>query len=248
MSKQFLDGTPPKVAFFLGLFLGVAVCVIIGFLLMNNTSSTTTKAVVGNGGGAVAGDSAGNREGNSGPVDVAPVTDEDHIRGDKNAEITLVEYSDYECPFCGRFHPTAQQIVDEYPGQVRWVYRHFPLTSIHAQARPSAIAAECVAREKGSDAFHSFTDAMFKNQTSLGKSLYVQEATKLGVNQSTFETCLDNEETAEKVDADYQSGIAAGVNGTPGNFIIAPDGEIVPIPGAQPFEVVKSVVDQLLGS
>ncbi|MBT6034559.1 MAG: DsbA family protein [Candidatus Jacksonbacteria bacterium] len=247
MSKQFLDGTPPKIAFFLGLLLGVAACVIVGFLLFGQASSSTTKEVVNNG-GTVAGDTAGNHGGDSAPADVAPVNDQDHIRGDVDAPITLVEYSDYECSFCGRFHPTAQKLVAEYPNEVRWVYRHFPLTSIHAQARPSAIAAECVAREKGEDAFISFTDAMFANQRTLGRSLYIQEATALGVNQSTFETCLDNEETSAKVDADYQSGITAGVNGTPGNFIIASDGEVIAIPGAQPFEVVKSVVDQLLGS
>lgn len=94
------------------------------------------------------------------------VAEEDHIRGNPNAPITLVEFSDFECPFCRRFHPTVQQAMAEYGDQIRWVYKHFPLDQIHPQARPAAEASECIAEQKGDEGFWQFTDAIFKIQES----------------------------------------------------------------------------------
>ena len=93
--------------------------------------------------------------------DMAPVTAEDHIRGSLDADIIIVEYSDFECPFCARFHPTMGQIVNEYDGKVAWVYRQFPLEQIHAKARPLAEGSECVAELGGNDAFWAYTDYVF---------------------------------------------------------------------------------------
>jgi protein-disulfide isomerase len=84
---------------------------------------------------------------------MAPITSADHIRGNPNAPVKIVEYSDMECPFCKRFHPTMQQTVDEYDGKVAWVYRHFPLDSIHSKARSEAIATECAGELGGNDMF-----------------------------------------------------------------------------------------------
>ena len=98
------------------------------------------------------------------------VTDADHIRGDNNAKITIVEYSDYDCPFCHRFHATMQQVMDEYQGQVRWVYRDFPLPQLHPNAPKLAEAAECVASQGGEDAFWSFADAYFSAKSE-GKNV-----------------------------------------------------------------------------
>lgn len=90
---------------------------------------------------------------------VVPVNfDTDHYKGSKNAKIAIIEYSDYECPFCHRVHPTIQSLVDKYDGDVVWIYRHFPL-GFHPEALPLAIGAECVAKLKGNDAFWKFTDA-----------------------------------------------------------------------------------------
>jgi protein-disulfide isomerase len=92
---------------------------------------------------------------------VDPISEKDHVRGDRDAQIVLIEYSDFQCPFCSRFHPTAQQVVEEFNGQVMWVYRHFPLDSIHPVARKAAEASECVAELGGNDAFWNFVDTIF---------------------------------------------------------------------------------------
>ena len=89
--------------------------------------------------------------------------DSDHIRGDKGAQAYLIEYSDFECPFCVRFHPTAQQLKDEYGNDLAWVYRHYPLDQLHPQARPAALASECVAEIGGEEAFWKFADEVFSS-------------------------------------------------------------------------------------
>lgn len=95
---------------------------------------------------------------------IRPVTDADHIRGSSDAPITIIEYSDFQCPFCIRFHPTMLQVMAEYEGRVRWVYRHLPLTAIHPEAEPAALAAECAGELGGNDAFWQFADGLFANQ------------------------------------------------------------------------------------
>jgi protein-disulfide isomerase len=90
------------------------------------------------------------------------VSDSDHFRGSRDAKVVFVEYSDYDCPFCSRLHPTLKRLVDEYDGRVAWVYRHFPLTQLHPQARDVSIAAECAAELGGNDAFWEFTDRYFE--------------------------------------------------------------------------------------
>lgn len=104
--------------------------------------------------------------GNTALADGLNITEKDHIKGNANAKITLVEFSDFQCPFCRRFHPTAQQALDAYQGNVRWVYKHFPLDSIHPEARPAAEASECVAEQKGSEGFWQFADILFELQGS----------------------------------------------------------------------------------
>jgi len=90
-----------------------------------------------------------------------PVGVDDHVRGDRSAPVMLVEYSDFECPFCAQFHPTLEKALDDFDGQVAWTYRHFPLTSIHAEALPAALASECAAELGGEDAFWDFADSLF---------------------------------------------------------------------------------------
>lgn len=174
-----------------------------------------------------------------------PIDSSDHIRGGQNAEITLIEYSDFECPFCSRFHPTTQQVLDEYGDQVRIVYRHFPLDSIHPKARPAALASECVAELGGNDSFWAFADAIFANQATALADL-AGTAASVGVSQSAVQNCIDSDKHASVVEDQYQGGLGAGVTGTPGNFIVNSKGDTWLIPGALPYEQIKITIDEAL--
>ena len=177
--------------------------------------------------------------------DVDPVTAEDHVRGNPDAPIKLIEYSDFECPFCQRFHPTMQQVMDEYGDQVAWVFRHFPLTSIHPNAQKAAEASECVAELGGNEAFWDFTDAVFSG-AGLTDTALTSAATQAGVNEASFATCLSSGKYTQKVNDQLASGQKAGVTGTPGTIILTEDGKSQLIPGALPFEQVKVAIDGLL--
>lgn len=176
------------------------------------------------------------------PSSVPVVSDDDHIRGNQNAPITIIEYSDFECPFCGNFHPTLQQIQADYGDDVRWVYRHFPL-SFHPEAQPAANAAECAA-EQGK--FWEYADGLFANQTTLGDTFYEQLAGAVGLNVANWKTCYTANTYNAKVDQQAQAGAAAGVTGTPGSFIIDQGGNAIPIKGALPYASIASAIDELL--
>lgn len=243
--KFFIED--PKASFWIGLAAGVAVMCTVGFiiLLVNFFSDDNTLAKNANteqlgdaGDTLVAGDQAPTAPtAPSGPVDIK-ISEQDQMIGNPNAKITVVEFSDFQCPFCERFHPTAERVLDEYGDKVRWVFKHFPLDSIHPNARPAAMASEC-AGEQGK--FWEFADELFTNQSLLGDSYYRELAGTLGLNTGKFNECLDSNKYADKVNNDYQAGVAAGVRGTPASFI---NGQM--INGAQPYEVVKAAIDSLL--
>lgn len=175
------------------------------------------------------------------PTTQITVTDQDHIRGNVEASITIVEYSDFECPFCSRFHPTMLRALSDYPDEVRWVYRHFPLRNIHPQAQPAAEASECVAEQKGDEGFWNFVDAMFENQERLGEEYYREVAGEIGVNLAQFDSCVSSNKYATRVNDDYNRGIQLGVTGTPGSFVNG-----VPVPGAIPYEQLRSIIEAQL--
>ncbi|MBI3384700.1 DsbA family protein [Candidatus Gottesmanbacteria bacterium] len=174
----------------------------------------------------------------------------DHLRGDRKARILLIEYSDHECPFCKRFHPTAQKIVDTYKGQVAWVYRQFPL-SFHTNAQKEAEASECVNELGGNDAFWKFVDAIFARTISNGTGFALDKlgplAQEIGVDQTKFKSCLDSGKYSKYVQDDETAGTKAGVTGTPGNILLdTKTGKTQSIPGAVPFEQFKDAIDQML--
>ena len=130
---------------------------------------------------------------------MSPITSADHIRGNQDALVTIVEYSDMECPFCARFHSTMQQVVDEYGknGQVSWIYRHFPLDSIHSKARTEAVATECAAELGGNDAFWKYLDRFLEltpsnNQTDINTVL-PQIAREIGIDEARFTACVESD-------------------------------------------------------
>lgn len=172
---------------------------------------------------------------------VEPITEDENIYGNKNAKVALIEYSDFECPYCKTFHKTAQQVVDESEGNLKWVFRHFPLESIHFKARTSAIASECVAREGGNEKFWEFSNMIFEGVAQDEGSL-AAAASELGVN---ITECLANSETNDLVEEDIQSGFAAGITGTPGNIILNEEtGDAVLIPGAlPPAQLTQAIKD-----
>lgn len=179
--------------------------------------------------------------------DVDPAADDDWVKGDRKARIALIEYSDLQCPFCKRFHPTAQQVVDEYGGKVMWVYRHFPLDAIHPQARSAAEAIECAGKIGGNDGFWALTDAIFEKATTFAEDEILKLASEVNLDKGKIKQCLDVGETKQLVEDDYQSGTKAGVRGTPGNILLdSKTGKKQLIPGALPFEQMKQAIDQML--
>ena len=169
------------------------------------------------------------------------LTKDDYIRGNPDAPITIVEYSDLECPFCKRFHPTVKQALAEYGDQVRWVYRHFPLDAIHSKADKEAEAAECAGELGGSEKFWAYIDKVYEitpSNNGLDLNLLPQIAKDLGLDQKAFESCFNSGKYAEKVENQYQEGIRFGVNGTPGSFVNA-----VPVRGALPYANLKAIIE-----
>ena len=178
-------------------------------------------------------------------VKVDPVTDSDHVRGSRDAKIALIEYSDFECSYCLMFHPTAQQVVDEYDGQVMWVYRHFPLDSIHPKAQKYGEATECAAKLGGEDKFWELGETLFEEATPLAD--LGELAGSLGLDQNAFTECLDSDEMADVVKEQAISGAKAGVRGTPGNILLNTEtGEAQLVSGAVPFGTLKSAIDEML--
>ena len=227
----------PKKSFIFGLITGVAVLAVIGFFIMLGLYLDKDKSVdaVPGGGDKVA---VNNQAApTAGGAEVSVATD-DNIRGNQNAPITIVEFSDLQCPYCSKFHTTMQQVMENYPNDVKWVYKHFPLDSIHPYARPAAEASEC-AGEQGK--FWEYTDKLFDNQSSLNQAYLSTAAEQVGLNTSQFESCLSSGKYESKVEADYREGLKLGVTGTPGSFI---NGQL--IPGAVPYEQIESIIESLL--
>lgn len=171
----------------------------------------------------------------------------DHIRGNPAAPITLVEYSDFECPFCKRFHPTVKKLVDESGGQVRWVYRHFPLDQIHSKARKEAAASECAAELGGNDAFWKFTDRFFEltpsnNRTDIDTVL-PKIAAEIGLDKARFASCLASGRHDRHVAEDLENASATGGTGTPWSIIVSRSGKTYPLSGAQPYAAVKQLIE-----
>lgn len=158
-------------------------------------------------------------------------------RGAANAPIEIIEFSDFQCPFCQRANPTVQQVLNTYGDRIRFVYRHYPLPN-HPNARPAAEAAACAA-EQGK--FWPYHDRLFANSSKLGDADLKQAASELGLNTTQFNSCVDTHKFRARVDADVKAGEEAGVNGTPAFFI---NGRSVSC--AQPFDVFKKVIDEEL--
>ncbi|MEW5896740.1 MAG: DsbA family protein [Nanoarchaeota archaeon] len=180
---------------------------------------------------------AGEVAGEAAVVDVKQLMETDRVLGDADAPVTLVEFSDYQCPYCGRFYSeTLLQIKSKFidQGKVKFVFRDFPL-SFHPEALPAAIAANC-AGEQGK--YWEYHDKLFTNQQSLGVDNYKQWAKDLGLDIGKWESCLNDPKQKEEIAKDFRDGQNAGVQGTPASFV---NGKL--ISGAQPFAVFEQLIN-----
>lgn len=182
---------------------------------------------------------------------VRPVSQErDHVYGNPDATVSLIEYSDFECPYCKRFHFTAKELVDSSNGEVNWVYRHFPLNFHNPGAQQQAEASECAAELGGNDAFWAYTDAIYERTSSGGdgfpQSQLVPLAVELGLDESRFRECVESGRHEERVKADLAEGVRIGITGTPGNILLNNEtGEVVTRAGAQPINALREAVEEL---
>lgn len=241
---------PSKTSFILGLIFGLlAVCTIGFFILLaivfgqGKGNSLAGNAALGqnNQQAGAQNPSADNNTEQQSAADaknLKPITSSDHLQGNKKAEVMLIEFSDFQCPYCSKAHETIKQLVKDYNGKVAWVYKHFPLDSLHPFARQAAGASECAAEQ---DKFWDYADELFLNQALFSQDYFSQAASKLGLNKDKFDQCLASGKYAKLVQENEQEGLSVGVDGTPGTYV-----NDVLIKGAQPYENFKQVIDSLL--
>ncbi len=177
----------------------------------------------------------------SAPVNVS--IGDNVVLGDSKAPVTIIEFGDYQCPFCGKmFRDTEPKIREEYikTGKAKMVYRDFPLSQIHPHAQPAAEAAECA---RGEGKYWAYHDKLFEKQAQLSSdpAFFVGLAGELGLDAKAFSACVTTHKYKDEVAKDYQDGAAAGVQGTPATFV---NGKL--ISGAVPYETFKAAIDEAL--
>jgi protein-disulfide isomerase len=172
---------------------------------------------------------------------VIPINEDDPILGPEDAPITIVEFADFQCPFCQRHAlEVYPQLVEAYGDQLRFIYKDFPLTSIHPEAMPSALASHC-AQEQGK--FWEYHDLLFSGRLELSNDAYFAYAEELGLDTAEFQTCYEEARYTETIQADYNFGSQLGVGSTPTFFING-----IAVVGAQPYSVFAQVIDYELGN
>jgi protein-disulfide isomerase len=224
----------------------VVVVVVLSFaagFIMGGGSGSITGAVVA--GGAINAQQQAQQQ-QQAATRVQVSAEDDSVLGDANAKITVVQFSDYECPFCERFYTqTEGQLIKDYvdTGKIRFVYRDFPLEQLHAEAFPAALASEC-AHEQGK--FWEYHNKLFENQQSLSSDNYKKWAADLGLDTAKFNSCYDSKKYESEVQKDTQDGGAAGVQGTPTFFIGNDQKGYIQLVGAQPYATLKAAIDSEL--
>lgn len=178
----------------------------------------------------------------SNSIPIPAVTEDDFIMGPSNAEITLIEYSDFSCSFCARYHPTMKKIVEEYKGKVRWVYRHLPIFN-----KPAAVASQCVGNILGDKKFFEYADVLFDNQRDINADLLRREALNIGLTENQYDSCINDKDLNDKISRDFTTArVLAGFNATPYTVLIDQKGEMYSFSGALPYEDVSALVDSFL--
>lgn len=242
-NQGFIDSLKPKTAFLAGLIGGFLLICTIGFfillaMMLSNDSTSAAGKVNAN-----SNINAGNVANTNNAVapqygKPAAVNKDDHKQGQDNAKLVMIEYSDFQCPFCQKHHETMKKIVQDFGDKVQWVFRNFPLTQIHPFANKAALAAEC-ASEQGK--FWEYADKLFENQSKFSDTYFGELANELKLNTNQFNTCVSSAKYQGKIDAQTADGQQAGARGTPATFL---NGQLVP--GAVPYDQFKSQVEGLL--
>ncbi len=237
--------------FLLGIMAGFSVSALATGINTQTDSGNTQEIDTGNT-NPDTGDSGGDMGGHGGAetVDISSVNSEgEPVMGESDAPVTLYMYEDFECPFCQRFEQQAvPQIVSNYvdSGQVKLVWKDFPLTQIHPWAEDGAVAMECVYREGGNEAFWDVKDKVFNNQNTVStgnvNDQIVGWAAEEGVSESAVRSCIENSDARQEVQDDLSEGQSIGASGTPTVFVN--DQKIV---GAQPFSQFQSAIESQLG-
>src|SRR6185312_1719732 len=185
-------------------------------------------------------------------INFRPYDTTDHILGNPNATVKVIEYADLECPYCKVFHTTMHQIMDYYgqSGNVAWVFRPFPLGQIHSKAPKEAEAAECAADQGGSSAFFAYIDKIYDitpSENNLDLAQLPIVAKDVNLNVDTFNSCLSSGKFAQKVQDSYNEAIKAGGQGTP-YILITKQGstDAIPLSGAQPYDSMRAAIDAVL--
>ncbi|MDD4995450.1 MAG: thioredoxin domain-containing protein [Patescibacteria group bacterium] len=242
--NKSIFGENPTLSFFLGLFVGLAsfstIAAIILVLAMysGNPLSFAKNDAAGDAVAAGAQEAVAAEE-DVGVAEVPAVGETDYAVGPEDASITLIEYSDFECPYCLSYKTTMDQVLKDYDGKIRFVFRHFPL-SFHENARGAAMAAEC-AGEQGK--FWEMYEKIFDANAdgTMGTDVWKQAAKEIGLNTGDFNVCLDENRYDSKINEEMQTGAQAGVRGTPATFI---NGQMVS--GALPIADLEAILDQIL--
>lgn len=175
----------------------------------------------------------------------------DHIYGNPDALVSIIEYSDFECPFCKTFHLTPKKLVETFKGKVNWVYRHFPLNFHNPGAQKQAEASECAKELGGNDAFWKYADAIYARTRSGGTGFALAQLTPLaveiGLAEGRFQQCLDSGKYAARVQEDVAEGSQIGITGTPASILLHnKTGETRVRTGAQPLAALEAAIGTLL--
>lgn len=184
-------------------------------------------------------------------TNIPAVTEADHIQGNLMAAVTIIEYSDIECPFCKQFETSMKRIMDEYgpSGKVALVFRHYPLTSIHPNAEKHAEAAECAASLKTPETFFDFIAAMHvkaPGEVRFNPKDYAEVATSLGIDAEKLQACVDAGAFADHIAANRKEAEDAGATGTPFLVFVDASGVKTPFGGALSYAQVKQIIDKAI--
>jgi len=237
-----------------GLMVAIGIAAFLGGFGVGFESAVTSENVIQDSGVKTSANQPQSQTQSSSGI-IAVSLDDDPVKGDPNAPIIMIEFSDYQCPFCGKFFSTTLPLIEKNyieTGKVKFVYRDFPIPSIHPNAVPAAMASEC-ADDQGK--FWEYHNKLFENQRQWqgldvqnGIRTFEQFAEELDLDSDTFNTCLESGKYLDEVQKDFNDGVSYGVTGTPGFIIGNEKIGYTKMSGAQPYSVFQQLFDRLLTS